>query len=391
MSIIDITSGVSYATVSAAISGSAGGDVIDVSAGSYSEYFPKITHDLTIQGVGGLAAFTTPGPPANGQGVLVTDAAVVLKNLDISGASVPDGNGAGIRMETGTLTVIGSHIHGNQDGILANPGPGFVLISGSEIDHNGAEDGSTHNLYIGEVASLTVTDSYIHDALGGHEIKSRADVTTITNNRIQDQSSDASYGVDVPQGGDVTITGNTFQKGANAANWIYVHFGGEDDPSYANSALTLSGNTFINDMPAGNTPYLVENATTAKANPAGGDGSAYPASITGNTGYGFPDPSAYVGLNPLGIPVYDPFGPPDTYSANTLLPLSAAPSLDTTSLFATSVPEPGSLAALCPGMAIALLVAAILRQSPDRRRSPTRVLARPRQRDAASRLATHTR
>jgi hypothetical protein len=371
MSIIDITSGTSYGTVSAAITGSAGGDVIDVSAGSYTENFPKITHDLTIQGIGGLAAFATPGSPTNGEGVLVTDAAVVLKSLDISGASVPDGNGAGIRMETGTLTVIGSHIHGNQDGILANAGPGFVLISGSEIDHNGGEDGSTHNLYIGDVASLTVTNSYIHDALGGHEIKSRADVTTITNNRIQDQSSDASYSIDVPQGGDVTITGNVLQKGPNTANTIYVHFGGENYPSYTNSSLTVSNNTFINDMPTGNTPYLVVNAT------ANSNGSAYPASITGNTGYGFPDPSAYVGLNPLGIPVYDPFGPPDTYAANTLRPLSSAPSLDTTSLFASSVPEPGSFATLCPSIAILMAMAAISQRLRNRERAHT-LAVRPR-------------
>jgi hypothetical protein len=374
MSIIDVTSGVIYGSVSAAITNSAGGDVIDVSAGSYTENFPKITHDLTIQGVGGLAAFTTPGSPTNGQGVLVTDAAVVLKNLDISGAAVADANGAGVRMETGTLTVINSHIHGNQDGILANPGPGFVLISGSEIDHNGGEDGSTHNLYIGELSSLTVTNSYIHDAQGGHEIKSRADVTTITNNRIQDQSSDASFGVDVPQGGDVTITGNLFQKGPSTANWIYVHFGGEDYANYANSSLTLSNNTFINDMPDGNIPFLFENASSSNASPANGDGSAYPASIIGNTGYGFSDPAAYVSFNSSGIPVYDPFGPPDTYSANTLLPLSSAPSLDTTSPFASSVPEPGSLAALCPSLAIMLIMAAISRQIRNRKRGCTLAL-----------------
>jgi hypothetical protein len=362
MSIIDITSGVTYATVSAAISASSSGDVIDVSAGTYVENFPKITHNLTIEGVGGLASFTTPSSPINGQGILVTDAQVVLKSLELYGASVGDGNGAGIRMESGTLTVIDSYIHNNQDGILANAGPGFVLVSGSEIAYNGAEDGATHNLYIGAVSSFTVENSYIHDALGGNEIKSRAAVTTVTGNRIQDNSADSSYGVDVPQGGNVTITNNVFQKGANTANWIYIHFGGEDDPSYTNSTAAVSGNTFINDMPAGNDPYFFTNTTTNNASPANGDHSAYPATISGNTGYGFSPASSYTGLNPLGIPIYDPFGPPDTYSSNTLLPLSSAPALDTTSLFATDVPEPSSMAAMSPGLVFVMIAAVIARR-----------------------------
>jgi hypothetical protein len=369
MSIIEKTSGVTYATVSDAISDSSSGDVIDVSAGTYVENFPKITHDLTIIGVGGLASFTTPGQPTNGEGILVTDAQVTLENLELYGATVSSGNGAGIRMETGTLTVIDSYIHNNQDGILANAGPGFVLISGSEIAYNGAEDGATHNVYIGEVASLTIENSYIHDALGGHEIKSRADVTTITGNRIEDNSADSSYSVDVPQGGDVTITNNVLQKGSNAQNSIYIHFGGENYPSYANSSLTVSGNTFINDLPAGTDPYIVDNATSSNANPNNGDGSAYPASITNNTGYGFSPSSNYTSLNPLGIPIYDPYGPPDTYSANTLLPLSSAPALDTTSLFAANVPEPASLATISPAIAFVMILTVVSRRMRNHKRT----------------------
>jgi hypothetical protein len=348
MSIIDVTQGQSFTTLSAAISGSLGGDVIDVSAGSYSEYFPKINHDLTIEGVGGLAVLTNPGSPTNGQGVLVIDANVTLRNLDISGAVVPDNNGAGVRVETGALTVVNSHLHNNQDGILVNSGAGSVSITGSEIDHNGAGDGYSHNIYVGDVPSLTVTDSYIHDAVGGHEIKSRADVTIITGNRIQDQSGTGNYGVDLPDGGDATITGNTFQKGANTENWIYIHYGGEAPPSYTNSQLTISDNIFINDMPAGNPPYVLRNDT----NTAGDlSGQAYPASVTNNTEYGFADPSHY----PNGIPVYDLSGPPDTYSANVTLPASSAPVLDTSSPF--GVMEPSSAALLV----LALLGACVLR------------------------------
>lgn len=360
MSIIDVTTGQSYATVSAAITGSAAGDVIDVSAGAYNENFPKIFHDLTIEGVGGLAAFTTPASPVNGQGVLVIDASVTLRNLDISGAAVRDKNGAGIRVETGSLVLQNSHIHNNQDGLLVNAGPGTVDISGSEIDHNGAGDGQSHNLYIGTIARFTLTNSYVHDAHVGHEVKSRAAVTVLTGNRIQDQQGDSSFSVDLPGGGAATVTGNVFEKGLNTQNWIYVHYGGESPPSYTNSNLVLSGNSFINDMPDGNLPYVEANATNSAQDLSG---SAAPAIINGNTLYGFATPRAYTDFLGSPVPIVDLYSPADLYSANVSLPLSAAPILDTSSPFA--VPEPASMVPL-----FVVLAAGTLLRRRGRRRFP---------------------
>ena len=318
MSIIDVTSGTTYATVSAAILGSGNGDVISLSAGAYSEYFPTIRHDLTIQGVGGLAYLTTPGPPDNGKGILVTNGNIVLRNLDLSGARVNDGNGAGVRYESGTLLVVNTRIHDNENGILANAGPGSITIAQSEIDHNGAGDGYTHNLYINEIANLVIRDSYIHDAAVGHEVKSRADNTTITNTRIQDQQGDASYAIDLPNGGAAIITGNTIEKGPNVQNRTVIHLGG--DGAYANTSLTATGNTLIDDLPQGASSTLVFNQTTTTA------------TFTANTLYGFANSTIPAG--------------------NTVLSRAAAPLLDTSS--PVQVPEPGSaavlLAALCFGL-----------------------------------------
>ncbi len=310
MSIIDVTTNTAYVTVSAAILGSGNGDVITLDAGAYSEYFPQIQKDLTIEGVGGLAYLTTPGQPSNGKGVLVTDGNIVLRNLDISGATVPDGNGAGIRYEQGNLLIQNTRIHDNQDGILANAGPGSITIANSEIDHNGAGDGYTHNLYVNEVASLVIRNSYIHDANVGHEVKSRAYSTTITGTRIQDQQGDASYAIDLPNGGAAVIIGNTIEKGPNVQNRTLIHLGG--DGAYANTALTVTGNTLINDMRPGPVPFLVYNQTATTAN------------FTANTLYGYA--SATI--------------PP----GNTSLPLASAPLLDTSS--PTQVPEPASAALL---------------------------------------------
>jgi hypothetical protein len=60
MSIVDLTSGTTYARLSAAITASAANDVIQVSAGAYVENFPNITHNLTIESSGGLAYLSNP-------------------------------------------------------------------------------------------------------------------------------------------------------------------------------------------------------------------------------------------------------------------------------------------------------------------------------------------
>jgi hypothetical protein len=118
-SILDASTGVVYSTLSAAITDSSAGDTIDIPAGLYVDTFPKITHDLTLQAVGGLAHLESP-TPVDGQAILVTDANVTVDGLELSGAVVGDGNGAGIREEKGSLTVLNSYIHDNQDGILTS-------------------------------------------------------------------------------------------------------------------------------------------------------------------------------------------------------------------------------------------------------------------------------
>ncbi len=347
MSILDVTTGATFSTVSDAIAGSGAGDVIQVPAGTYVENFPKITHDLTIEGVGGLASFMSPGGvPANGQGILVTDANVTLDHLELSGASASGGNGAGIRQESGNLVVADSWIHNNQDGLLTSGSlPGATLtITRSELNNNGAEDGFTHNLYVGQIGTLTVTDSYIHDAVGGHEIKSRADVNIITDNRIQDQGADSGYSIDLPNGGDATVTGNIFEKGKNAQQYTFVHFTGETVPD-ADSSLSLTDNTVINDSAdAGGVPIFVRDQLTDAL------GNIYAPDILGNIFYG-------IGPDTLFLLPDGSFAPAADYVPdNQFLPLDAAPPLDTTAPFA--VPEPGT----APLLTAALFLAALLRR-----------------------------
>lgn len=370
MTILDTTSDTDYATLSAAITGSSANDVLLVPAGSYVEDFPDITHNLTIDAVGGMASLSNPQPdPPNGRAILDVpfdaNVSLTISGLELSGASNdpsaanPGGpsNGAGILFETGngSLTVLNSWIHDNEDGILtggadaASTNGMYVTISNSQIDDNGAPQSSPrygydHNIYAGALTQLTVTNSFIHAALGGHEIKTRALTNIITNNTIADgPTAQTSYSIDFSDGGVDTVTGNTIEKGPSSVNENFIDFGAEG--TYPASSLDIANNSFVNDTP---------NATTMLINWTQDlNGDTIPATITGNTLYGI-DPSN------LYNDIYAP--PNDMASCNVFVP---GPPPDTSP--ACSVPEPSSivvllLAAIATGVIRDLMVVALWRK-----------------------------
>ena len=88
-----------------------------------------------------------------------------VDRIELSGATVPDRNGAGIRQEGTDLTVTRSWFHDNENGILTGADPDSdVVITRSRFFRNGAGDGFSHNLYVGAVRSLTVSGSWLADA-----------------------------------------------------------------------------------------------------------------------------------------------------------------------------------------------------------------------------------
>ena len=123
-----------------------------------------------------------------------------------------------------------------------------MTIDHSEFARNGAGDGYSHNLYINAVASLSFTNDYSHDAVVGHDLKSRALATTIANSVIADgPSGSASYEIDLPNAGNVSIVDSFVEKGPLAQNPSLVHYGGESLPApYPVNALTMTGNTLVN-------------------------------------------------------------------------------------------------------------------------------------------------
>ena len=298
MAILTVGVGQQFSTIASAIAKSSDGDIIQVQAGTYTNDFATINAKITLQGVGGMVKMVANGWLANDKGMFITNTDVTIDHFEFSGAAGASGNNAGIRYQGGHLVVTNSYFHDNQNGILGNPvADGTITIDNSEFDHNGAGDGRTHNLYVAEIAKLTITDSYFHDAVVGNEIKSRAAETIISNTRVYDNDSSASWSIDLPYGGKAVLTNNIIQQGENSENLNIVSFGVEGK-LHPGSSLTMSNNIVINDKSYAN---LLVNVGGA------------PASITGTQVW-----SAGPGTMSTGANV--------TESGTTLL--SARPALD---------------------------------------------------------------
>jgi hypothetical protein len=263
MSILTVGIAKQFATITAAVNAAASGDTIDVEADHvYTNDFPIIKKSLVLQAVDGEVKMRETHDPGNGKAMIVAGnpgLTIAINGFDIAGVSVPDQNGAAIRYEGGNLSLTNDYFHNNQEGLLgAADAAGNITVTHSEFAFNGDGSGLTHNIYVGRINSFTATDSYFHDAVEGHEIKSRAATTVIENNRIFDNNGTASYSVDTPNGGGVTIKNNIIEQGPHSDNNFIIAYG-EEGSLRGGTAVSIEDNTIVNDEAGGK---LILNRTT---------------------------------------------------------------------------------------------------------------------------------
>jgi hypothetical protein len=298
--------GLTYATPCAAFAAATDGAVIEIdAAGSYAGDVCGIArNNLVIRGVNGRPNIDAAGANAMGKGVWVVQGNnTTIENVEIHGARVADRNGAAIRLDGKHLTLRGSYLHDNENGILTNnDGVSEILIETTEFGHNGYGDGYSHNLYVGHVASLVFRYNYSHDANVGHNLKSRAETNTISYNRFStDGAGSPSYEIDLPNAGLAYVIGNVIQQPANNQNPGMLTFGVEGATN-SRQELYVVNNTFINEASKGTfisvgagvtTPILAQNNVFAGVGTVTTQSNATVRTNYQGTAPGFVDRASY--------------------------------------------------------------------------------------------------
>jgi len=231
------------------------GDTVHILPGTYKgDVAVWLQKRLTIEGIGPRPVLLADGKSAEGKAIwVIRNGQFDIRNIEFRGARVPDQNGAGIRLEHGNLSVRNSVFIDNQNGILtANFADAQLTIQDSLFAQAPQQAQSLpHLLYVGRIAQVTITGSRFHGGYRGHLIKSRARRTDIRYNLIVDgDQGQASYEVDLPNGGHATLVGNIVGQSALTQNPVVVSYGAEG-AIWPDNTLFLSHNTLISQYPKG--------------------------------------------------------------------------------------------------------------------------------------------
>ncbi|WP_347252775.1 hypothetical protein [Dokdonella sp.] len=240
-----------FATPCAAVAAANHGDTIEVdAAGNYAGNVCTWTRNgLTLRGVNGRPHIPANGQHAQGKAIwVIAGNDTTIENVEMSGCTVPDGNGAAIRQEGTNLTLRGVHFHHNQNGILTSANPASTItIEYSEFAYNGTGTGYTHNLYIGHVGRFVFRHSWSHHANVGHLLKSRAMRNDILYSRLTGETgANASYELTLPNGGLAFVIGNLIQQPATSQNRAMLDYLSEGAGANTDHRLFVVNNTFVN-------------------------------------------------------------------------------------------------------------------------------------------------
>lgn len=242
------------------------GDHVAIAPGEYFDCAVWNRKNLTIEGTGAGATAVITDKTCQGKALFVVQGAnTTIRNLTLQRARVADMNGAGIRMEAPNMVVDHVKFINDQDGILTGSVGGTLTIRDSEFDRNGVcAPACAHGIYVNKLDLLRVERSKFTNTKQGHHIKSRALRTEIIDNTIADGTEGtASYLIDVPNGGDLVVRGNTLQKGPMAENHSAAIVIGAEGVSNPTHEITIEGNSFRNT--GSYDTYFVRNLTATEA------------------------------------------------------------------------------------------------------------------------------
>ncbi|WP_283420048.1 right-handed parallel beta-helix repeat-containing protein [Sphingopyxis sp. Geo48] len=167
---------------------------------------------------------------------------IVFQNL-----RVPDGNGAGIRLEQSDLAVANSLFRNSEEGILTGDDAEATLtIDRSTFSRLGRCDrglSCAHSVYTGLYGRVVVTHTRFEKGSGGHYLKTRAADVEIVDNSFDDtQGTATNYMVDLPSGSVGRIANNLFVQGRDKENYSAIIAVAAEERKNPSRGLVVEGN-----------------------------------------------------------------------------------------------------------------------------------------------------
>ena len=233
--IINTTTNEGYTTIQAAIDAAADGDTIQIAAGTYDE--SVVVPEEKVRSITILGADSATIPTSSEvDGTIITGGMTfgrdistnptIEKSITVKGITFSGGSGL-IFKDIRNVTVE------NNKFIGITAGDGAVTVLDPSPNNR---DGVT-----------TISNNYIDGVSGlGIYVRRPAPTTVIEGNHVEATDHNSIQVVGVSAGPDVTITGNTLinwdqNKDDAGGRAIRINF----DPVDANTALAVTGNTFI--------------------------------------------------------------------------------------------------------------------------------------------------
>jgi hypothetical protein len=237
-----------YKAPSAAAAVAKNGDHIEIEPGQYFDCAVWNADNLVIEGTGPGVVITDK--TCMGKGLFVIEGNnTTVRNLTLTRSRVPDMNGAGIRLDKGSLTVDKVKFIDNQNGIMGGVPGTTVTVRNSDFDRNGFCGGAcAHGIYVMNIDLLHVENSHFSNTRQAHSIKSRARRTEVTGCTITDgPDGTSSYLIEVPIGGALIVRDNTLEKGPKSENHNGAIAIGAEGVAQPTPEITIADNNFRND------------------------------------------------------------------------------------------------------------------------------------------------
>ncbi len=256
---LSVGPGAAFTRPSEAAAAASPGDRIEIAAGTYYDCAVLSADRVVIEGAGPETRLTDT--TCQGKAILVAAArGIIVRDLTLARARVPDGNGAGIRAERADLLVQGVRFENNQDGLLAADAPAGVLqIEDCVFTQNGAR-GSPHptaSLVVGLWARLDIRNTIFMPGPGQSQIRSAAALTSISASRIEAATGD---GATIEASGGLSMTGSTVQSGGGQSGRqaAVLSLPGPGDTLALHGNTLLGGGTLLLNW-SGRVPVLAAN------------------------------------------------------------------------------------------------------------------------------------